>query len=299
MERAARSASSTPAAGSRRATPAHRRGACARGQGERAGRAAIDVGRRDRARRRRHRRHHRGGRAGRARCCNAATTPVIVVVNKVDDERREPEIWQFARARPRRPVRRSRRCTAGCRASCSTRSSPRCPTRAGRRRGRRRNDPTTASSRSRSSAARTSASRRCSTGSSATSARSCTTCPARRATRSTRSSRPTTGRCASSTPPGCAARAASTSRPSTTASCARSQAIDRADAALLVIDATEGVTHQDQRLAERVDAAGTAIVLVLNKWDLLDAEERAKVRAPGRGQARRSSPTRRCSRSPR
>ena len=32
------------------------------------------------------------------------------------------------------------------------------------------------------------------------------------------------------------------------------QAIDRADAALLVIDATEGVTHQDQRLAERVDA---------------------------------------------
>src|SRR5207248_9681616 len=32
------------------------------------------------------------------------------------------------------------------------------------------------------------------------------------------------------------------------------QAIDRADAALLVIDAIEGVTHQDQRLAERIDA---------------------------------------------
>jgi GTP-binding protein len=57
------------------------------------------------------------------------------------------------------------------------------------------------------------------------------------------------------------------------------QAIDRADAALLLIDATEGVTHQDQRLAERVDAAGTAIVIVLNKWDLLDTEHRAKVRA--------------------
>ena len=57
------------------------------------------------------------------------------------------------------------------------------------------------------------------------------------------------------------------------------QAVDRADAALLVIDATEGVTHQDQRLAERVDAAGTAIVVVLNKWDLLDAEQRAKVQA--------------------
>jgi GTPase len=56
------------------------------------------------------------------------------------------------------------------------------------------------------------------------------------------------------------------------------QAIDRADAALFLIDATEGVTHQDQRLAERVDAAGTAIVLILNKWELLDTEERAKVK---------------------
>ena len=57
------------------------------------------------------------------------------------------------------------------------------------------------------------------------------------------------------------------------------QAVDRADAALLVIDAVDGVTHQDQRLAERVDAAGTAIVVVLNKWDLLDAEARAAAKA--------------------
>jgi GTP-binding protein len=56
------------------------------------------------------------------------------------------------------------------------------------------------------------------------------------------------------------------------------EAIDRADAALFLIDASEGVTNQDQRLAERVDAAGNAVVLVLNKWDLLDAEQRAKVR---------------------
>ena len=55
------------------------------------------------------------------------------------------------------------------------------------------------------------------------------------------------------------------------------QAIDRADSALLVIDATEGVTHQDQRLAERIDAAGSPIVVVLNKWELLDAEQRADV----------------------
>src|SRR5213078_5018587 len=55
------------------------------------------------------------------------------------------------------------------------------------------------------------------------------------------------------------------------------QAIDRADAALLVIDATEGVTHQDQRLAERIDAAGSPVVIMLNKWELLDAEQRADV----------------------
>ena len=55
------------------------------------------------------------------------------------------------------------------------------------------------------------------------------------------------------------------------------QSIDRADAALLVIDATEGVTHQDQRLAERVDAAGSPVVIVLNKWETLDAERRAEM----------------------
>ena len=55
------------------------------------------------------------------------------------------------------------------------------------------------------------------------------------------------------------------------------RAIDEADAALFVIDATAGVTHQDQRLAERVDAAGSPVVIVLNKWELLDAEQRASV----------------------
>lgn len=57
------------------------------------------------------------------------------------------------------------------------------------------------------------------------------------------------------------------------------QAVDRADAALLVIDATEGVTHQDQRLAERIDVAGCAVLVVLNKFDLLDAAGRADVTA--------------------
>ena len=57
------------------------------------------------------------------------------------------------------------------------------------------------------------------------------------------------------------------------------QALDRAQVALLVIDATEGVTKQDQRLAERVDASGSPIVILLNKWEMLDAEKRATVTA--------------------
>jgi len=56
------------------------------------------------------------------------------------------------------------------------------------------------------------------------------------------------------------------------------QAVDEADAALLVIDATQSVTHQDQRLAERVDAAGSPVVILLNKWELLDAMAREQLR---------------------
>ncbi len=55
------------------------------------------------------------------------------------------------------------------------------------------------------------------------------------------------------------------------------EALDRADIALLVIDATSGVTHQDQRLAERVGAAGCPTVVVLNKWELIPVEERPDI----------------------
>ena len=57
-------------------------------------------------------------------------------------------------------------------------------------------------------------------------------------------------------------------------------ALDRADIALLVIDATAGVTHQDQRLAERVGASGCPTVVVLNKWELI--ADRGPHRHPGR-----------------
>lgn len=57
------------------------------------------------------------------------------------------------------------------------------------------------------------------------------------------------------------------------------RAIDEADVAMLVIDATVSVTSQDQRLAERIDAAGCPILVVLNKWELLDSEARRAVEA--------------------
>jgi GTP-binding protein len=54
-------------------------------------------------------------------------------------------------------------------------------------------------------------------------------------------------------------------------------ALDRADIALLIIDATAGVTHQDQRLAERIGAAGCPTVVVLNKWELVATEDRSDI----------------------
>ena len=57
------------------------------------------------------------------------------------------------------------------------------------------------------------------------------------------------------------------------------RAIDEADVAMLVIDATVSVTSQDQRLAERIDAAGCPILIVLNKWELLESEARRAVEA--------------------
>ncbi len=55
------------------------------------------------------------------------------------------------------------------------------------------------------------------------------------------------------------------------------RALDQADVALLVIDATEGVSHQDQRLAERVAASGSPVVVLLNKWDQIGRDERDQI----------------------
>ena len=54
----------------------------------------------------------------------------------------------------------------------------------------------------------------------------------------------------------------------------RSQrAAERADVALVVCDATDGVTSQDLRIADLAMKSGCATALVLNKWDLTDPDE--------------------------
>ena len=68
----------------------------------------------------------------------------------------------------------------------------------------------------------------------------------------------------------------------------RSQrAAERADVALVVCDATDGVTAQDLRIAELAMKAGCATALVLNKWDLTQ-RRRVRPRPRARAASRRS-----------
>jgi len=53
------------------------------------------------------------------------------------------------------------------------------------------------------------------------------------------------------------------------------EALDDADVALLLIDGTEGVTHQEQRLAEEIVESGAGLIVILNKWDVTDTEQKA------------------------
>ena len=48
------------------------------------------------------------------------------------------------------------------------------------------------------------------------------------------------------------------------------QAIDKSDVCILVIDATVGVTEQDTKILGRAHDAGKGIILVVNKWDLIE-----------------------------
>ena len=49
-------------------------------------------------------------------------------------------------------------------------------------------------------------------------------------------------------------------------------AMDRADVCVLMIDATEGVTEQDTKVAGYAHEKGKAIIIAINKWDLVEKE---------------------------
>lgn len=49
-------------------------------------------------------------------------------------------------------------------------------------------------------------------------------------------------------------------------------AVERSDVCLVVIDASEGITEQDKRVAGLAHEAGKAAIFVVNKWDLIDKD---------------------------
>jgi len=64
------------------------------------------------------------------------------------------------------------------------------------------------------------------------------------------------------------------------------RAIDRADVVLLVLDAAEMVTAQDKHIAGYIQEAAKGVVLVVNKWDLVDSKDIAEYNRHIRGQLR-------------
>jgi GTPase len=58
------------------------------------------------------------------------------------------------------------------------------------------------------------------------------------------------------------------------ASLRTSTAIDRAEVAVLVLDAGESISEQDVRILQTVREAGRALVIAFNKWDLVDDDRR-------------------------
>lgn len=52
------------------------------------------------------------------------------------------------------------------------------------------------------------------------------------------------------------------------------RAIDEADVCLLVIDSSEGMTEQDQKIAAMAIERGCGLVILLNKWDLMDEDQK-------------------------
>ncbi|MBI4289177.1 MAG: ribosome biogenesis GTPase Der [Chloroflexi bacterium] len=64
------------------------------------------------------------------------------------------------------------------------------------------------------------------------------------------------------------------------------QAIERADIALVLVDAAEGITAQDSHIAGYVHQAFKGLVIVVNKWDLVESKDQSAYIAAIRGRMR-------------
>ena len=212
---------------------------------------------------------------------------VIVVANKADNDRREDERWEFLAlglGEPY-PVSALHGRRAGDLLDVVVDRLPAAADDAGPDEMTAVDEhepwtPETPRPRSPSSAGPTWARARSSIGWSARTAPSCTTCPARRGDLIDTLVETEDGPIVFVDTAGMRRRARIDDAAEYYSLVRALRAIDDADIALLLVDATEGVTGQDQRLAERVEAAGCPIVVVLNKWDLLaDPDDRASVLA--------------------
>jgi len=54
------------------------------------------------------------------------------------------------------------------------------------------------------------------------------------------------------------------------------RAIERADIALLLLDAAEGIAEQDRKLAGYIDQVGRGLIIGVNKWDLIQERQQAR-----------------------
>lgn len=56
------------------------------------------------------------------------------------------------------------------------------------------------------------------------------------------------------------------------------RAIDRSDVVLMVINAAEGITEQDKKIAGYAHEGGKGVIIVVNKWDLLEKDDKTSLR---------------------
>ena len=229
---------------------------------------AVDAGRRGAVRGRRDRRHHRRRRGGRPRAAGARRSRSSWPRTRSTTSAPRPRPTACGTSGSASPTR-SRPCTAAARATCSTRSSPCCPSRP-RSPSRQEVGPRRVAIVGKPNVGKSSL-----------------------LNRLAGSERVVVDSVAGTTvdpvdelvklggrewrfidTAGIRKRVKEASGHEFYASLRTSTAIDRAEVAVLVLDADQWISEQDVRILQTVRDAGRALVIAFNKWDLVDEERR-------------------------